>query len=389
MHQPFLNHLQKVKTNMNNITTYLQWRGEISFQQVPYNEVDAYILSKIGVPDFSGILSSDGAGIPLEDVFARYFSRKDINPDYLGRLNLPILAQTLRQLPKTDRFGSLILSDYIQKNNADVNEQISALTISLPGGPTVITFRGTDDTIVGWKENFLMAVQSTVPAQADAVEYLTRTAQKHPGPLAIMGHSKGGNLAVYAAVMAPEDIQSRITKVYNFDGPGFRQEFWAQPGMARMKDRIQYYVSQHTMVGTMLTQPEEIIICRSNRSGPLAHEVLFWEVMGSSFVREKKLSSLSAEFGRLLNRQRENMTDAEISRFIEDFFGVLTSTGAATLTDLTNLSLKQLRRLLKEINGTESIKEFGKELAELLFHDARHSVDVLKHLRSGSKDKKL
>lgn len=365
---------------MNNITSYLQWRGDITFQQVPYNEVDAYILAKIGVPDFSGILSFDGAGAPLSEVFAQYFSRKDIDPDYLGRLNQPILAQTLRELPNTDRFASLILSDYYQKHNVDENEQISALTISLPGGPTVITFRGTDDTIVGWKENFLMAVQNAVPAQLDAVEYLKTAAQRHPGPLVIMGHSKGGNLAIYAAVMAPEEIQSRITKVYNFDGPGFREEFWTQPGTARMKGKILNYVSQHTMVGTLLSQPEELTICKSNRSGPMAHEVLFWEVMGTSFIREKKLSVLSTEFDRLINQQRKNMTNEEMTRFIEDFFGVLTDTGSETLTDLTKLSLKQLRNLLKNIANTESIKEFGKELAELLFHDASHPVDVVKQL---------
>ena len=371
---------------MNNITSYLQWRGEIPFQQIPYNEVDAYILSKIGVPDFSGILSFDGAGAPLSEVFAQYFNRKDIDPDYFGRLNQPILSQTLRELPKSDRFASLLLSDYYQKYNVDENEQISALTISLPGGPTVVTFRGTDDTIVGWKENFLMAVHDAVPAQQDAVEYLKIIAQRHPGPLAIMGHSKGGNLAIYAAAMAPEEIQNRITRVYSFDGPGFREEFWTLPGTVRMKGKILYFVSQHTMVGTLLSQPKEITICKSNRSGPMAHEVLFWEVMGTSFIREKKLSALSTEFDRLINQQRKNMTNEEMTKFIEDFFGVLSGTGSETLTDLTRLSLKQLRMLLREIGSTESIRVFGKELAELLFHDAGRAASAARKLLTSHKE---
>ena len=374
---------------MNNITEYLKWRGEIPFQQVPYNEVDAYILAKIGVPDFSGIIPSQGAGIPLKEAFERYFSRKDIDPDYLGRLNQPILSETLRQLPQTKRFSELILSDYMQEYDMAMSEQISALTISIPEGPTVITFRGTDDSIVGWKENFLMAVQDVVPAQEDALKYLERISKQYNGSLAVIGHSKGGNLAVYAAATAPEEVQSRIARVYNFDGPGFQQKFWAQPGSQRMQSKILNYVSQHTLVGTLLTQSDNMIICRSNRSGPLAHEVIFWEVLGSSFIREENLSALSAKLDRLLNKQIEQMTTEELSSFIEDFFGVLTSTGASTLTELTQQSPEQLRLLLKEVNNTESIKELGKNLISLFLNDRRQLSDLLKERRAKRKEKKL
>lgn len=374
---------------MNNIEEYLKWRGEITFRQVPYNEVDAYILSKIGVPDFSGIIPSDGKGMLLKDAYDRYFGRKDINPDYFGRLNQPILSKTLRQLPQTGRFGKLILSDYIQKYNKTETEQISALTVSLPGGPCVITFRGTDDTIVGWKENFLMAVCDAVPAQKDAVEYLKIIAERHSGPLVIMGHSKGGNLAVYSAVMAPESIQKRISRVYNFDGPGFQKEFFTQPGMEIMQDRILNYVSQHTIVGTLLTQSDNLTICRSKRAGPFAHEAMFWEVMGPSFIREKKVSALSAKIDRLLNKQMEQMTAEERARFIEDFFGILTSSGANTLTELTRLPPDQMRRLIKKINTTESVKGFGKELMRLIFQDKGKLTSTLKRILSNRREDEL
>lgn len=373
---------------MNNIAKYLEWRGDIPFGQVPCNEVDAYILAKIGVPDFSGIIPSNGPGITLKEAYSRYFSRTDIDPDYFGRLNQPILGEVLQMLPSTVRFGGLILSDYFQKRNDANTEQISALTISLPGGPTVVTFRGTDDTIIGWKENFLMSIRNAVPAQRDAAAYLKRIARETEGPLAVMGHSKGGNLAVYAAATVPETIQDRIIQVYNFDGPGFRPEFWTQPGILRIEDRIGNYVSQHTMVGTLLTRSDRITICRSKKNGPLAHEAMFWEVMGPAFVREKKLSAFSVEFERLLDRQIAQMGDEEIAQFIEDFFGVLTSTGATTLTELAHQSPDQLRRILKEIDSTESIKEFGKDLFGLLYHDTKRLPSVLNQLRRNRRDEK-
>lgn len=366
---------------MNNIIEYIKWRGEIPFPQVACNEVDAYILAKIGVPELDGILSLDGPGAPLDEVYAAYFGRKDIDPDYFGRLNQPILAETLRMLPNTGRFGKLLLSDYLEKINNAMVEQISALTISIPEGPVVVSFRGTDDTIVGWQENFMMAVQNTVPAQQDALEYLIRIADRYRGPIIVVGHSKGGNLAVYASVMAPEEIQSRISGVYNFDGPGFRREFWKQPGLERVQDRIYNYVSQHTMVGTLMTESENLIICRSRKSGPLAHEAMFWEVMGPCFIREEKLSEWSRKFDRLMDRQMEQLTDEELSRFVNDFFGILTSTGATTITELTRQTPEQFYTILKEINNTESVKSFGKELIELLIHDKRRLTDVLKQFR--------
>lgn len=366
---------------MNDIPEYLSWRGDIPFSQVPMNEVDAYVLAKIGVPDLNGLVGEEGEPVPLKDAYRAYFGRKDIDPDYFGRLNQTILSKTLRRLPDTVRFGDLPLSDYLQKESEVMTEQFSALTIALPDGPTVVTFRGTDDTIVGWKENFLMAARDVVPAQKDALDYLVRMAARHPGPLVVIGHSKGGNLSVFAAVMAPAEIQDRIEAVYNFDGPGFRNEFWLQPGVPRVRNRIRSYVSQHTMVGTLLTQSEELVICRSKRTGPVAHEAMYWDVMGPGFVRAKKLSALSVEFDRLLDLKMQGMSREEIERFVEDFFGILTSTGASTLTDLARLSPEQLRRVVREMGSTESVKEFGKEFAELLARDTGRLPEKLMQLR--------
>lgn len=352
---------------MSTVADYLQWRGDIPFDRMPVNEVDAYLLAKIGAPDLSGIVPAEGEGIPLREAYARYFARTDIDPDYFGKLIPAEQVRNLRRLMETDRFKDLILSDYLEKISEKRTEQISALTLTIPGGPTVVTFRGTDDTIVGWKENFLLAVQGTVAAQRDALRYLTRVAETHPGELMVMGHSKGGNLSVYASVSAPKEIRDRISRVINFDGPGFREEFWHTPEAVEMTPRIENYMSQYAMVGALMTQSGPAEICRSTRSGPLAHEVMFWEVKGPSFVREPKREPSSEEFGHLINTRMDQMTDEEIERVVEDIFGVLMSGGATTLTQLVRQNVDQTARMVREIAGSDSVRELCRGLAETFF----------------------
>ncbi len=362
---------------MSTILDYLNWRGDVLFTQTPANEVDAYVLAKIGVPDLEGLVPEDPKKAVLQEVYRNYFARTDIDPDYFGRLNLPVLTKLLRRLPETPRFRDLLLSSYLQKRSVSRTEQISALTLTLPRRETWITFRGTDDTIIGWKENFLMAVEEEVPAQRDALDYLIRAAERCSGPLTVCGHSKGGNLAVYAAAMAPEAVQRRITAVYNFDGPGFRKEFWQSPGTLRVKDRTHHLVSQHTIVGTLLAQADEQEICKSKKKGPVAHEALNWDVMGPVFVREKRFSRVSSELDVLLNRQIEQLSREELRAFIEEFFGVLTCTGVTTLTELTEQPLDQLLLQLKKMNGSPAVREFGRSIRQLILDSSQERLTQL------------
>ncbi len=366
---------------MNTISEYLKWRGDITFEQVPFNEVDAYIFAKIGSPDLTGIVSPDKNGILLKNAYNQYYGRKDINPDYMGRFNSPVLSKNLRRLIRTERFGNLVLSDFISIVDSSLLEQISALTVTLPDETVLVTFRGTDDTIVGWKESVLMAFSNTITAQQDALEYLNRVADTHPGPLVIIGHSKGGNLSVYSSVNAPKQVRDRIVKIYNFDGPGFYEEFWNQPAAVEIKDRILNYMSQYAMVGTLLYNSGITIICSSYRPGVYAHEAMFWEVMGPQFIHEKSSGAFSRTYGQIMNTKVANMTYEEKVQLINDLFGILTSTGAETITDLSHLSAEQRYRILKKMNSTESIRRFGKDLIDLLFPEKSKINAIIKRFR--------
>ena len=354
---------------MANILDYLDWRGDVPFSVSPFNEVDNYIVSKIGTPDFTGMIPEDFAEITIAEAAARYFGACGEEGHYLGLLASPVINPVIKRLPETARFGGLTLSGFVSRIVPAETKQFSALTVGLPDGTHYITYRGTDDTLVGWKENLLMSVEGTVGAQADALEYLLAAAAAFEGPLIVGGHSKGGNLAVYAAANAPREVQERICCVYNNDGPGFRPEFLAGEGYLAVRDKVRTLVPQHSIVGTLLTQDEGFIIVKSGKSGIAAHDGFNWETLPDGFVRCAKLSRGSRAFEDSMTTVLEKMDDTERREFTEELFDVLSAAGVETLTDITDHRLKKAVSILSSIRKGSRTKKFVLEIIESMLKE--------------------
>ena len=326
---------------MPTITDYLDARGGEPFDRFPLNEVDHYIICKLVNPNFTGVLEEAGAPLPVGEALARYDALRGEEADELGALASPQLMPVLRRLPETERFRDLRLSGYVRRIRPDKTEQFSALTVHLPEGRRIVAFRGTDDTLLGWKENFLMAVRLHVEAQRDAAAYLSAAAEAQEGPLLVSGHSKGGNLAVYAGAMVPEEVQERVRDVYNFDGPGFLPEFYSEPGYLRIRSRVHTLLPRHCLVGTLLTREKWAGVVDCHVSGPAAHDGFTWEVGEAGFVRCSRLSRSSRAFEETMDLVLERLSLEERREFAEELFDALSSTGAVTLTDLTENRLTQ------------------------------------------------
>ena len=172
---------------MPNILDYLTWRGDVPFSVSPPNEVDNYIHCKIGTLDFTGIVPENELYVPLPQAVEAYFAAG--GAEKLGALSSPYIAPMVKRLPETVRFRVVMLTGFRQVHDEKKTEQFSALTLRLPGGRHYVTFRGTDDTIVGWKEDCLLTVMDEIPAQRDALDYLTWAASVYPGKLAVGGRS--------------------------------------------------------------------------------------------------------------------------------------------------------------------------------------------------------
>ena len=347
---------------MANILDYLDWRGDLRFDQSPFNEVDGYLLCKLGCPDLTGAVPADGF-VRLDEGIRRYFSLYGEGEPRLGALISPMVVPAIRRLPDTPRYAGLKLGGFLSINDRLRNEQFSALTVVLPDGTHFVTFRGTDDTIAAWKEDFLLSVEDEVPAQKDAAAYLLRAADRAPGKLLVGGHSKGGNLAVYAALHAPEALQDRISGIYNYDGPGFRTDILDTPAYRRIRDRVITVLPQHTTVGKLLYHEQNCVIVRSDRSGVAAHDGFHWQVKGTRFLRCQDYSIFSKSFDRAIRECTGRMDREQQRAFIEETFELLTSTGAVTLTDLTDGRLMQAAELAVRMGKSQEVRRFLLTLA--------------------------
>ena len=209
---------------MANLSDYVQWRGDLSFEVRPFNAIDALVLCQLSYLNFSDIVPArfDG-GITLRDAAHIYAADSTRGtPEEFGVFINPLTADLLKAAAETERFGSLLLKEFVNEVNRTADKQFAALTAVLPAGDACVVYRGTDDSIIGWKEDCLLCLPDAVPSHAAAVQYLSAAAAAcGTEKLSIAGHSKGGNLALYAAGTAAASIRERIDRVFCFDGPGF------------------------------------------------------------------------------------------------------------------------------------------------------------------------
>ncbi len=335
---------------MANLMDYLDWRGDITLAVSPFNEVDALILAELSFVDFEGIVPPPelGRGVRLNEAAEAFFARHGGRDVDMGVLVPDGISQMLRKLMASPRFCGMTLNGYEALLDDEVEEQFSALTIDLGNGSIYISFRGTDDTIVGWKEDLNMSFLEEIPSQKQAVDYVARIARQYPEKtLRIGGHSKGGNLAVYSAAKSSGDIQERIVAVHNNDGPGFIWDISKTPGHKRIAGRIHTVLPQTSVVGMLMEHEKHYQVVYSTYDGLYQHDGFSWQVKGTQFVhlddfsREGKLvdEALSSWADSLNTQQREALAEA--------LYSVFTATGAKTLSELNEEKLKSASAMLK------------------------------------------
>jgi hypothetical protein len=219
--------------------------------------------------------------------------------------------------------------------------QFSAMAFALENGDTVVVYRGTDDSIVGWRENFNMSFIYPVPAQKEAVAFLEYVASKTNGRIYVTGHSKGGNLAVYAGVKASAQARQRIEKIYSNDGPGFDQAFISGTDYKSMRGKIVSILPQSSIVGMLLENVNNYTVVKSNSVGLFQHDGLSWAVMGDKFIHLDSLTKNSQKVDQNMKKMLAGMTREERQHFVEALFDAIESqTGATTLTELNSDKMK-------------------------------------------------
>ena len=357
---------------MGNIIDYAR-EEQRSFEELPFNEVDALILAQLAYEDIPRLVPA------LDDERNMYgtfrgrmhhfpMDRHNLRQSAKALLRAPFSAITLKQMDEvlhggadsacqhqvhavnfTDpaimhsfvrtvaanpRFSGLRVGAFAERFDTDEQTQTAALTFLLPDGTLVLSFRGTDDSLVGWKEDFNMAFQYPVPAQRMAADYICAVAKLWPGDMILTGHSKGGNSAVYAAMNAPAKIRKRIAAVYSLGGPGFPEHVVTSEPYLSTVSKVHKIVPDSSIIGMVLETPEPCVVVKADCEGLMQHFAFAWQVDGDAFVRVDDIAPSSHEFNSSFNRWMTSLSREEREHAVDALFQVVHASGATTFSGL-------------------------------------------------------
>ena len=330
----------------NNFLTYLKWRGDLPVKDVPFNEVDALILSELVYIHFDGIVPGVGQEgcITIREANAKY--EKSIAREMFYYKEKENLFDVLADSP---RFADMTLCNFVNTYDEAAQEQFAAMHINVTPNFTFIAFRGTDSTVVGWREDLNMSFMMPVPAQKSAVEYVEQTAKGLFRKYCFGGHSKGGNLAVYSGVFCNPKLQKKITQIYNFDGPGFNRKMITEETYKRVEDRILTFVPEQSIVGLLMEHEEEYKVVESSTFSILQHEGFSWVIDRDAFVLVDAVDKYSKNFSLTIKAWLAEMSSAERKEFVDAFFDVFVNAGIDNFMEIIDIDVKRAGLLVKEV----------------------------------------
>lgn len=378
---------------MANMMDYLDWRGDLSFAASGFNEVDNLILAQLVYVEFDGIVpgpepagsaagqdegpagtkagqdaasdrpaseQNEGpAGITLREASERFWSRHT-EEEILARVSMTKSAAfVMRKAAETERFGGARLFGYVNDISDEEQSQFSVVCVRLSDGSLYVAFSGTDNTIVGWRENFNMGYLSETPGQLKAVDYLNRMIGPAERTVRVGGHSKGGNLSVYASVKCERSVRERIAAVYSNDGPGFSQEMLKSAEHQEMLPRIHTILPESSIVGMIMEHEEEYEVVRSANSGIGQHDAMSWEVLGCGFLRAPSVAQQSILLDEAFKSWLSQLDKAQREQIVDAAFTLLDEAGIRTVDDFYRSRWKTVQELLR---ARESLPEETKEL---------------------------
>lgn len=357
---------------MANFYDYLAWRGDLSFAQAPLNEVDNVILSWLSYADWAGAVPGPGQGAPVRlcDAAARLFSLRPrpVEKDAAFSINAAVTGLVMAdRVADVPRFSSLRLCGYVNEIDAEKQMQFSAVTLLGPDW-AFVSYRGTDSTFVGWREDCCLSLSEAVPAQLAAVDYLGRVPELAGRELYLGGHSKGGNLAVYAGVKCAPEYAARIRRIFNNDGPGFTRAFIQGEDFRRMHPLIHTIIPQSSVVGMLLEHKENYAVVKSAQVSVLQHNAVYWEVLGPGFVRARERTGSSLVIDQGLRKWMSTLDDGQRRRFIDALFTTLEATGATRIEELGAEGLPGFFRALR------ALSDLKEEQKRMLLRAARGLV---------------
>ena len=354
---------------MSTIFDYLKEVTYDSIYDRPFNELDVLALTELTYLPFGHIVpQGDTTGIPVR--LSDAMELIDRTTDFIvSNQHL----QLVDELTTSKRFKNIKLLNYVDEYDPDIQKQFAAMTYRLSLDTYLVVFRGTDDTLIGWKEDFHMTYMDHVPAQKRAASYLQHVMKEFPkGHFLVAGHSKGGNLATYACSYLPDSLFEQVDAIYSYDAPGLNKAIIETEGYQRTSPKIRRFVSQGSIVGMMLEVPELTTIVKSRAFGGFAqHDAFTWEIKDYSFVTVSETSPDSQQTDLTLKQWVRETSAEERKKFFDTFFGIFLDAGITSINDLTDL--KQLAKAKEILQNAQDLDPTEREMLERL---AKQLIDT-------------
>ncbi len=344
-----------------------------TFLELPFSEVDSLVLAQLSYEKFERL--PKGLFDCANPVTIAELNKAELFHDlFTGVRDEPDNRALFAALAASPRFREIRICAVESRFVPEQAQQFFAMTCMLPDGSLYLAYRGTDSTLVGWKEDVNMAFL-TVPSQQESARYLSRKAARFPAArLRGGGHSKGGNLAVYAAMCAESGVQARLLAAYSHDGPGFREGMLQSDGYRAVCGRVYKTLPQSSVIGMLLEHQEVYRVVVSNRFGLMQHDPFSWEIDGSDFHMAEQLTDSASLVNETLHDWICTPSDEKRALFVDALFSVLESTGATTTKELSAAWLREAPAVLAAIKGldeetTAFLLETLKQLGALYMHN--------------------
>ena len=371
---------------MANVVDYLKWRGDLEFRKSPFNEVDNLILTQLVYLDFQGIVPdiSESGDISLNDAARLYFAKSNQRKKEEIPLLIRDCEKILKEMMHTVRFGDCRLSHFVKEVSEVEEFQFSAMKIVTDDKSIYLSFSGTDSSLAGWKENFNMSYLEETPSQRKAVEYAGKVLGMGVRKVRFGGHSKGGNLAVYAAIKSRRAIQNRLIEVYNFDGPGFTAEMVSREEYQYVLPKIHTIIPQSSVIGMLLEHEEEYQIVESEEKGLLQHRAYSWQVMGTRLVRMDSLTQDSIFWDGTLKKWIARLNNEERKSFVNALFAVFEKANINDAEQLKKITWKKFITLLRAVDklSEEERSILSVTIKKLVDEEEKEKERTRKHRRS-------
>lgn len=336
---------------MAHLIDYLEKVENLTFDQEPLNILDKVCINEIGYLTYEKWLTPNDLKKPI--ILHDYAEGKELNPDYSFMVTKE-RVELAEAMVRSKRFAGLHLSNYRSVLDKEVEKQFAAMIFSLPElDYHQLVFRGTDDSVIGWKEDFQLTYSREIPAHRSAMTFLEDHLPNLSGRITVSGHSKGGNLALYSAVQSSTSLREKIAELLLLDSPGLMKSLLEKPSYQELKARMTVIRPQDSVVGVMLYWDRPAQLVAAEGIGFAQHNALSWEVdlATNDFAYEDQPTELSQRLEETFQEWIETLPKQQLKQVCDLVFDTILDSGIESLDDIGIQALPQIGQMLQEFGN--------------------------------------